>query len=304
MTRTLCIQFKNHTEGAGSIYQHLIGCWIISKLTNSHYFHIRPTRIHHAEVSTTENNWEQIFHFLQNDSVSDKVSQKPFRISNLTDINQIQEDGLYQFEFTIRALDHSFKAFDTTVKDTLREQFASYIQYKPEKLLWNRNKKCIKIALHLRNSNKNDALFGKNTLPWEVFTMNYNNSNQNHRFYKWFYVNLLKKIHHILEKKNCSYETHIFSQGDMKDFESFQEVNGIVHLDEVHSVDAFWHFCMCDILILGKSSFSYLASLLNPNVKVIRNGFRHQLPSETIFINDKLEEIKGNLQCEIKKVLI
>jgi hypothetical protein len=241
-------------EGAGSVYQHLIGCWILSKLTNSHYFHIRPTRIHHAETANTEDHWEQIFHFLQKESYHDNTPQKIFSISNLTDINQIQEDGLYQFVFTIRALDHSFKAFDSSVKDTLREQFASYIQYKPEKLLWNINKKCIKIALHLRNSNKNDELFGQNTLPWECFTMNYNDSNQNHSFYKWFYVNLLKKIHHILEEENRSYETHIFSQGDMKDFEAFQEVNGIVHLDEVHSVDAFWHFCMCDILILGKSS--------------------------------------------------
>lgn len=286
---TLSIVFDNKTEGAGSVYQHLLSAWIISRHIGYDYYHRKPNYVHHKEGDTFGDDWERIFHFLEMTSCAE-VTKPVQKIKSLMNCNEINKNFSYDVSFMIKALD---KIMHHCNLNELRDNFYQYMQYKPKQMLW-KNENTIRICLHLRNSNKNDVLFGNQTLPWEVFSMNYNVPNQNHEFYKKYYTNMLVQLRYIFMKRGKNVEFHIFSQGDPKIFNCFEEIGGFVHLDEVSATDSFWHFLYADVFVMGKSSFSLLAGLLNRNIKIMRNYFRVTLPKETIFLNDDLCEVKSN----------
>ena len=282
---------EGHHEGAGSLYQDYIAAWIMSRALGIGYGHIRPEYVHHAESDPEYvEKWEQMFGFLAATSV-----RSGFPVVSLEVQKPISPNLSYVLSSAKRFVDLNRPKFER-VKNDLRQNFFQYVKYSPKKVLWDSSKK-FKIALHLRNANRNDEVLPY-SLPWELFTYNYG-PNQNHQFYSRYYSTILNKIKDELGHENV--DIHVFSQGDAKDFEEIVATGATLHLDEVDALDSFWHFVHADVLVMAKSSFSYLACLLNPNVKIIRNCFRHYLPSEVAIVDDdfngtmhqKLREISG-----------
>ena len=79
--------------------------------------------------------------------------------------------------------------------------------------------------------------------------------------------NCLKQLVNILRKKNLNVELNLFSQGAANEFEFLDEFEIQYHLDE----DAVWshtQLVQADVLVMAKSTYSYVAALLGEGVKL------------------------------------
>lgn len=71
----------------------------------------------------------------------------------------------------------------------------------------------------------------------------------------------------VAREQNAACELHLHSQGEAKDFERFADLGCSLHLDS----DALWTMralIESDVLMMSKSSFSYVAALINGGIKL------------------------------------
>lgn len=98
------------------------------------------------------------------------------------------------------------------------------------------------ISLHIRRPNSHDnRIDGTNTCDY-------------------YYLNI---INHIREKYKNDKDIlfHIYSQGNIKNFECYINYDVILHIDE-ELTSTFTGLVASDILVTSKSSFSYIAAFL------------------------------------------
>ena len=70
------------------------------------------------------------------------------------------------------------------------------------------------------------------------------------------------------------YHFHFISEGKQSDFGSLCDIPGQWHLNTC-AIEAFDRLVRADILVTAKSSFSYVAALLNPNI-IVYESFWHK----------------------------
>ena len=111
------------------------------------------------------------------------------------------------------------------------------------------------IAVHIRRSN-----------PHDIGSYAYSDNQK--------FLDIIEEI-----RKNTPEDKliHIYSQGDIKDFEIFRSGDTIFHLNE-KTEDTFYDLVCSDVLVCSKSSFSYTAGLLSM-AKVYYIPFWHRVPS-------------------------
>ena len=124
----------------------------------------------------------------------------------------------------------------------------------------------INISLHLRTSNPNDV-------PAEIISPFREYYVREREFYRY------KNLANFLKKntENQKATLHVHSQGFTTNFEEFLEFktdnfNVQLHIDD-HPVSDLYHMSNSDLLIMSNSSFSWIASLLNSNQKIVRDNF-------------------------------
>ncbi len=101
------------------------------------------------------------------------------------------------------------------------------------------------IAIHVRRPNSHDTRTEGTDLPNK------------------FYLNIINNLRNLYKAENLLF--HIFSQGDIKNFKVFESKDTILHLDESIE-DTFCSMVFADMLIVGPSSFSYVAGILSENL--------------------------------------
>ena len=84
----------------------------------------------------------------------------------------------------------------------------------------------------------------------------------------------IKVVATILKQNKFDFKLNIFSQGQPSDFQDFFEYEPDIFLDE-DEFKTFHSLVKADVLIMAKSSFSYLAGLLNEGI-VIYEPFWHK----------------------------
>jgi hypothetical protein len=77
-----------------------------------------------------------------------------------------------------------------------------------------------------------------------------------------YYLNVIKHIRHQ-HSKNKTF--HIYSQGDLKSFEKFKADDVVFHLNEKLE-NTMYDLVTSDILVMSKSSLSYVSGLLSDGV--------------------------------------
>lgn len=124
----------------------------------------------------------------------------------------------------------------------------------------------INISLHIRTPNPND-------IPEEIVSP----SRELYILERDFprYKNLILYLKERYKKTKAT--LHIHSQGFTTNFEEFLELisdNFFIklHIDD-HPVSDIFHMANSDLFVMSNSSFSWLASLLNSNLKIVRNNF-------------------------------
>jgi hypothetical protein len=88
----------------------------------------------------------------------------------------------------------------------------------------------------------------------------------------------LGKIVEFYKKNNISFKVYIYSQGEEKDFVEFKELNAVLCLNE-DEFTTFDNLVHADILVTAKSSFSYVAALLNKGIVFYEPFWHRPLPS-------------------------
>jgi len=98
-------------------------------------------------------------------------------------------------------------------------------------------------------------------------------------------------IDNIKENTNREINLNIHTQKQNFNFEKFKDYN-VLYDEMCEDYDSFLEFIFSDILVLGKSSFSYSAALLNSNI-VVYNDFWHTKLKDWIYSDELKEKIKN-----------
>lgn len=149
-----------------------------------------------------------------------------------------------------------------------------------------KNRERLKITLHMRAKSRGDVLLGFDSLPYEYVDQDYGLPRDNPEYYSRLYVSLLNSIAGSSRDVDCFVCTTadpIFTRKFLKDVKK----NVTLHLDQRPDYQDFMHMIDCDVLVMAKSSLSYLASFLNTNKKYIRKNYRHRLPPDTNIFFDE-----------------
>jgi hypothetical protein len=131
------------------------------------------------------------------------------------------------------------------------------------------------ISLHLRSLNSCDVP----TYPEMETYLVYKDSSH------------IKNIFDILKEKLCDKKVcvYIHSQGDKNNFIDlleFSEENFevVLKLNE-HPIDDMYHMSNADLLIMSKSSYSWISHLLNFNQTLVRDNFYQPIYPNRIFLD-------------------
>ena len=111
--------------------------------------------------------------------------------------------------------------------------------------------------------------------------------------YNQYYLDILEQIERFYMNKNTELQIHIYSESES--YESFDDFSRYsLHLDT--DIESVWKSVInADIMILSKSSFSYIPALYNKNL-VIYYPFWHKKLNDDKWINSLDDNFKTILQ--------
>jgi hypothetical protein len=255
----------NYTdEGVGAQYQRILCILLLCHLYNIKYIHQKITIGHNYDNDINWNEkWDNLFNLYKLSSEitdnKEKLLIERFcpSIEELThNINNLKKDNNknYIIKITNSTIigDHFINYFNDILPNirNLYEYNGNYIY----------NKNYTNIAIHIRVHNKCDTEHPDSTKEYgNRYTLNCND-----------YNNLIIK----LKKKYKNPLIHIFTQ-ESYEFDNLEDV--IFYKD----IDAFFtlhHLIKADVLVIAKSSFSYLAALYNENEVIYVNFWHKPLP--------------------------
>lgn len=151
--------------------------------------------------------------------------------------------------------------------------------YKPDEL---------SIAVHIR---RGDIAGGQLTGKVQLTQRWLNND---------YYVTILNQLLPLLEGKKTA--VYLFSQGTKDEFKEFERFGPVHYCMDMPATASFLHMVRADILITGKSSFSYKPALLSEGIRISPKNFWHEYPKlrSWVLAEDtgqlNLEDIKSALQ--------
>ena len=238
-----------NSEGLGSILQRVIHLYAFGKIFDRN---VEIPEFKNLQHYQHEKKTKKLFH-------SEINSFLPFKTQSQKEIKSVHISVHFLLLF--------FGEVFLTKKKKYISELKSKINY-GSKHLFNSNNKTI--AIHIRNLNKLDTDFG---VKREVL------SKERH----CFYVNLLNS----LIKNHVNHEIHVFSQGDIKEFQFLDSFPIQFHLN-TPLIETFYHLMTSDVLVTSNSSLSWTAHLFGANKKVYsRLTFFHSWYPRTILISKK-----------------
>jgi hypothetical protein len=228
------ITTKIYSDGFGSQYQNIISYYIYSKYNNL-IFHYRP-------FDKMEHNYDNDKQFIN----------KKEELINLKD-NLINYDP-NNYNYNIKDGLCVYNYINKNINEYYQSEHMEFIKdcfWRNKDKIYFKNDK-INVAVHIRRPNKDDnRIDGANT----------NNI---------YYLNIINIIRNIY-KTNLLF--HIYSQGNITNFDKFINNDVILHID-TDIENTFIGLVAADILVTSRSSFSYVAALLSNGI-IYYNPFWH-----------------------------
>ena len=272
-----------HAAGIGSVLQgeilaNLVSIYLKFPFQRIGYF------FYYKSSKKNKRKWEFIFRYYKN-----KDNYNEHCIKEVTSINNISKKNKFIYNIPFKISESFLKSISSKEKERITNVFRKKF-WKYNKKLSIKNKKIKNIVLHLRNITRYDTIINWDSYGYEYFSYDYKLPNQNTLFYTSWYSDLVKTIikKNKLTKKNV--KIVICTTGKKKSFENLIKklskfTNVELRINE-NAFEDFKYLINADYLILGKSSFSYIASFINKRQKFIRNGFRHILPYDVKIVKD------------------
>ena len=248
-TNNLC------TDGFGSQYSKIIFSYVLCNIKNKKFIY--------TPLKDVEHNYDNNILFIN----------KLENIMNIKNNIVSTDDKQYNNEnYNIIKLDHMncVHNFLNNIDFNVENKHFDYIKY-----LFNCNKlKLFKnnvknIAIHIRRENNHD-----NGMAGERITIKDS-----------YFINVINKIKTLFV--NDSLLFHIYSQGDINNFNLFKNDNTILHINE-DIENTFIGLVQADVLVTSPSCFSFLAALLSDGMIIYTPSHWFKPRKKWIIFNDIL----------------
>jgi len=257
------ITFKSIHDGVGAQVQDIFSILVFAKHYNLTYIYAPFKKIDHnmGNDSKWVFKWNQFFSLNKLGSAQTKLS---FLRKLLTKKVVLSEQEIENFDINKYPENVIFICLNCHAFTEKKASFGDFVPiinefrkcYGVSKYLKDApsfSKSEINVAVHIR---RGDALkFPERILP---------NS---------YFVKILdKEIKKLGQKK---YKVFIFSEGSEDDFDEFKKFKNLVFKLDASPFSSFNYLVKSDILIISKSSFSFVAGILNKN-RVVYAPFWHK----------------------------
>jgi hypothetical protein len=294
----------SHTlEGAGSIYQSSLFAYIVGILFGIKYYHypnlINPLgeKVHTVDF---EKEWESMFGMLgaQNENLAEFFHKEILvHYKFLSDYHSINYELVANIDFQSAhsIIQDNWLLYKEKIYPAILALFRKHNTYTPAVSYVNAEK--FNITLHLRTHVPQDLPADQNIMAWQSFNLSHGDT-LNTDFYSKLYSGLVNKlVAYAKQKSQKPIAINIFSRGEPSLFENL--CNSLDDSCDVNlylnskAADTFLAFTEADFLICAHSSFSWLASHLNPNPSFTRYPFRQILSPNGYYFDDNLNITKG-----------
>lgn len=227
-------------EGLGSAAESIMTAYLFSL----HYgvpFYLPPIKkINHAPGNQEE--WDLRCYSFIKDNLIQHTDVKDLPIVKLSRLEDINKNVMYDF-FNLRLKQYNFSEIFNKWYPKLREDFLKKNISKEEEKI---------IAVHIRCFNRHDCDHNPDR---EYF-------NESKDIPNYFKNAIL-----LLKEKYPDHQVHVYSQGTLEEFKDFQEFS--LHLNE-DAIESLREMILSDVLLMSKSSMSYIASYYSSGDKYIR----------------------------------
>lgn len=144
----------------------------------------------------------------------------------------------------VNVLMYNYGKFENNIDNNINSNHMKFIKNcfweNKNKNVFNNNK--INIAVHIRRGDVSDIINKERYLPDK------------------YYLNIINIIINKYKDKQLLF--HIYSEGKIEDFEIYKNADTKLHINE-DICKTFIQLVAADILVMSKSSFSYVAALLS-----------------------------------------
>jgi hypothetical protein len=231
-------------DGFGAQYQQLITSYVVCGIHNQKF------------VYTPRNKME---HNYDNDPDFLKQIEDLMNIKNNIENNNNNQSKIVHY---ISLRNWFEENIDNACNSKYFKQIKSYFWQNKERNVFNNDK--INIAVHIRRPNSVDTQWHNRTVIPDSY-----------------YLNIINIIREKYKNKQLLF--HIYSQGKLKDFKIYENIDVNLHIDKPLS-KTFIELVDADILVTSPSSFSYVAALLSDG-EVYYKKFWHNPRKEWIICN-------------------
>lgn len=257
--------FSEEREGAGAVYLRIISLLGICRKYNLEFMHHKQTLGHNYNNDKEwDNKWDNFFNLKKICKTIYDISISNFTINKIhimTDnhvnylIQNKNKSELNYFENPHGIIAKDPNSFFSLIQQDLIDAYNES----------NNNRKLIykkkSVAIHIRVINDSDL----NIYTFNEFinsTVYYSNYTENQ------YSSLINKI----IDKYPDYDIHIFSQNSFYiKYPNLSKNPRLILNIDMNTFDTFHHLCKADVLVIGFSSFSYIAGIYNNNTVIYIN---------------------------------
>ncbi|WP_282148866.1 hypothetical protein [Algibacter lectus] len=261
-------QYFSAIPNPGAGIGHQMANWIAG------YWFAQKFELSFAHTPFSSQKWEHFLGFGANEiKVHDLVKSQGYKKVKLPLFDENKPQDIELIRKIINSYTDKKVVFiaeqDQFYKDQIgviadiKTKFHNAEARKTKQLVYNQN--YFNIAIHVR---RGDITIGQETKKPNLLMRWQNND--------YFKNVLLSVVNTIKTEKPLA--IYLFSQGDEKDFQEFNEFKNLNFCLDMSAQDSFEHMVYADLLITSKSSFSYKPALLSKGIKVCPEDFWHGYP--------------------------
>jgi hypothetical protein len=255
------------TDGAGAQALAMLSVQLFAQACGFQYIHTPFTLIEHNHFNDPnwENEWESFFNLGLGEISFHQIDWTQFEVVRLSDIAGIPCSPHQKTIYTIHHAHDYANLFPNAYQKITNAISARYVANSKQRYSIYKYDK-LNIALHIRRGD-----IGKSGNASNRYTSN---------------TSVIQMVQNLIENLRINGVTentivfHVFSQGDANDFsdilEEFRNLEMYFHLDS-SPFESFNGLVESDILVMSKSTFSYLAALLCGGVKIYDNFYHPPL---------------------------
>jgi len=271
VVQTQCNCFYSIVPNRGAGIGHQLANWITA------YIIAKKLGIRFAYIPFSSKEWDSFLGFSKNEVFVSHLLNQGYKLRKLP---KFDPDNKKEFEIQKRIVgsykmkrvvflaesDQNYREL-FEAKDDLQDKFFSAQERENNNTIFSSLN--FNIAMHIRRGDIMADSNNKN-LTMRIVSNNY-------------YKTLIDQILAYL-KVDKPIHIYIFSQGVIDDFPEFHGIENIHWCMDMGAKDSFLHMVYADMLITGKSSFSYKPALLNRGIKVCPENFWHGYPNSADWI--------------------